>query len=106
MALAGLAALAQTVERVRERLNPDLTIGAILLCRVDSRTNLSREVEERLRERFGDLLLNSVIRETVRLREAWSFAQPITQYAPRSPGAEDYRAAAAELLQRWKGRSA
>jgi len=105
MALSGLAGLLQTVERVRERLNPDLEVSAVLVCRVDSRTNLSRDVVDRLRERFGGLVLETVIRENVRLREAWSFSKPVTLYAPRSPGAEDYRAAAAELLKRTKRRS-
>ena len=44
--------------------------------------------------------MNTVVRETVRLREAWSFAQPVTTYDPRGRGAEDYRSAAAELLER------
>ena len=100
MALAGLAGMMQTVNRVRDRLNPDLAVSEILVCRTDARTNLSREVVERLRERFGELVMNTVIRETVRLREAWSFAQPVTTYDPRGRGAEDYRAAAAELLER------
>jgi len=100
MALAGLAGLLQTVERVKERLNPGLKVSAVLVCRTDSRTNLSKDVVERLRERFGDLVLKTTIRETVRLREAWSFSKPVTLYAPRSSGAEDYRAAAAELLRR------
>ncbi len=102
MALAGLAALRQTIDRVRERLNPDLAILAILACRVDTRTNLSRDVVARLREWGGALMLETVIRENVRLAEAPSFHQPITVYAPTSSGAEDYRAAAAELLARTK----
>lgn len=105
MALAGLAGLVQTVELVKERLNPDLAVSAVLVCRVDSRTNLSREVVEGLRKRFGRLVLETTIRESVRLREAPSFARPVTLYAPRSTGAEDYRAAAAELLKRTKGRA-
>ena len=100
MALAGLAGVMQTVDRVRDRLNPDLAVSEILVCRADARTNLSREVVERLRERFGKLVMNTVVRETVRLREAWSFAQPVTTYDPRGRGAEDYRSAAAELLER------
>lgn len=99
MALSGLAALLGTVERVRERLHPELRLAAILPCRV-TRTNLARDVVARLRDRFGDLVLHTVIRENVRLAEAPSFGQPITLYAPGSPGAEDYRAAAAELLAR------
>jgi len=105
LALAGLAGLVQTVDRVKERLNPHLAVSAVLVCRVDSRTNLSRDVVDRIRERFGGVVLKTTIRESVRLREAPSFAQPVTLYAPRSPGAEDYRAAAGELLKRTKGRS-
>lgn len=100
MALAGLAALLQTTERIRERLNPQLTIAGILPCRVDTRTRLARDVVERLRERFGPQVFQATIRESVRLAEAPSFQQPITAYAPESAGAEDYRAAARELLKR------
>lgn len=100
MALGGLARLVRTLEQVRDRLNPDLRLAHILACRVDSRTNLSREVVEKLRERFGDLVLETTVRETVRLREAWSFSEPITVYDTRSTGAEDYRAVAGEVLRR------
>lgn len=100
LGLAGLASLLQTVERVRDRLNPALDVGAILASRVDTRTNLSRDVVEELRRRFPALMLHATIRESVRLKEAWSFAQPVTRYAASSSGAEDYRAAAAELLTR------
>ena len=98
MALAGLAALLRTVERVRDRLNPGLAVRAVLPCRVDARTNLARDVVAHLRERFGSLVTETTIRESVRVREAWSFGQPVTTYDPRGAGAEDYRAAARELL--------
>lgn len=104
LALAGLAALTKTVDTVRERLNHDLKIAAILVCRVDLRTNLAQDVLDRLRERFGDLVMQTTIREGVRLRECPSFRAPITTYAPTSHAAEDYRSAAAELLQRLKGK--
>lgn len=100
MALGGLARLVQTVDRVRERLNPELRLAHILAVRVDSRTNLARDVVDRLRERFGDLVLETVVRESVRFREAWSFGKPITTYDPRGTGAEDYRAVSHELLER------
>ena len=100
LALGGLASLMHTVERAQERLNPDLAVSAIVVCRLDSRTRLAAEVVEKLRERFGRLLLRSAVRETVRLREAWSHAKPITTYAPRSTGAEDYRAVAREFARR------
>jgi chromosome partitioning protein len=102
MALAGLASLMQTVEWVREQLNPDLALCGILACRVDTRTNLSKDVVARLRERFGALVFKTVIRESVRLAEAPSFHQPITVYAPQSAGAEDHRAAAREFVRRAK----
>lgn len=94
MALAGLVSLLDTVERVKRRLNPRLRVSAVLACRVDLRTNLSRDVVAQLRERLGALVLEPVIRENVRLAEAPSYSRPITLYAPDSAGAEDYRAAA------------
>ena len=100
MALAGLASLTKTLERIQERTNPDLVLTGILACRLDSRTNLSREVEESLRSKFGRLVFRATVRENIRLAEAPSFRQPITTYAPKSSGAEDYRAVAAELLRR------
>lgn len=100
MALGGLARLVQTVDRVRERLNPEVRLAHILAVRVDARTNLARDVVEKLREKFGGLVLETVVRESVRVREAWSFQKPITTYDPNGPGAEDYRAVAAELLRR------
>jgi chromosome partitioning protein len=105
MALSGLAALLETVETVRDRLNPELEVSAILACRVNSRTRLSREVVDSLREKFGKLVLRTVVRENVRIAEAPSFHKPVTLYDPRSYGAEDYRAVAAELLRRTKRRS-
>lgn len=98
MALNGLAQLLQTVEVVKDRLNPDLEITGILACRVDSRTRHSQDVVEQLRGRFGNLVYNGVIRENVRLAECPSFGQPITQYDTRSSGAQDYRALAEEVI--------
>jgi chromosome partitioning protein len=100
MPLAGLAALTQTVDRVRARLNRQVAIAAILLCRVDTRRNLTRDVIETLRQRFGRTVLDAMIRENVRLAEAPSHHQAIFDYAPTSSGAEDYRAAADELAAR------
>ena len=102
MALHGVAQLARTVEVVRERLNPSLQVSAILLCRVDRRTRHSLEVAQTLRNRFGRRVLDAVVRENVKLAEAPSFARPITSYAPKSRGAEDYRCVAAELLKKWR----
>jgi chromosome partitioning protein len=98
MALSGLAHLQKTVEIIKDRLNPDLQISGILACRVDARTRHAREVVEQLRQRSGDLVYKTVIRENIRLAESPSFGQPITLYDPRSAGAADYRALADEII--------
>lgn len=103
MALQGLAALLTTVDRVRKRLNRRLAVRAIVPCRV-LRTRLSREVLEALRERFAELVTQTVIRENARLAEAPSYRQPITRYDPASHGAEDFRSLAAEIGARGTAR--
>lgn len=100
MALAGVARLAETVELVRDRLNEKLEVAHLLACRVDLRTNLAKDVVRALRDRFGNKLLDAMIRESVRIREAFGYGQPVTTYDPEGAGAEDYRAVAAELLER------
>ncbi|MEP6653048.1 MAG: ParA family protein [Myxococcales bacterium] len=100
MALAGVAGLMQTIERVREMLNPGLQLAAVVPTRVDSRTNLSGDVVGMLRDRFAGKVTTTTIRESVRLAEAPSFKKPITTYATVSAGAEDYRALAVELRGR------
>jgi len=99
MAMAGLAQLLHTVAVVQERLNPELKVTGVLACRVDNRTRHAREVVEMLRERSGDLVYQTVIRENIRLAECPSFGQPITQYDPKSAGAVDYRALAQEVIR-------
>jgi len=100
--LSGLVSLMQTVEVVKERLNPSLVISGILACRVDRRTNHSLDVVESLKKKFGQLMYKTKIRENVRLAECPSFGRPITSYAPSSPGAQDYRDLARELLAQEK----
>lgn len=102
MALNGLAQLLQTVDAVRDRLNEGLRILGVAACRVDMRTRHSQEVVDELRKRFPAETFRTVIRENVRLAEAPSFGQPVTAYDTRSAGAEDHRALAAEVLNRWK----
>ncbi|MBL8821104.1 MAG: ParA family protein [Planctomycetia bacterium] len=97
MGLQGLAQLLQTVDVVRKRLNPTLYIAGILPCRLDNRTNHGPEVVEKLRSRFPQTLKTS-IRENVRLAECPSMGEPITTYSPNSPGTEDYRSLAKEIL--------
>jgi chromosome partitioning protein len=98
MGLHGLAKLMQTVETVKKRLNASLGITGIVACRVDNRTKHGREVVEKVKERFPQLLYQTMIRENVRLAECPSQGVPITAYAGSSSGAEDYRQLAAEVI--------
>ena len=97
MPLAGLVALSQTIDTVKLRLNRRLRLSAVLASQVDKRTALSREIVDSLRERFGDVVMQATIRESVRVAEAPGHRLPVTIYAPDSSVADDYRAAAAEF---------
>lgn len=99
LALSGLAQLTRTVDMVKQRLNPELEISGILPCRVDHRTNHAREVVDQLREHFGEVVFQTVIRESIRVAECPSFHQPITVYASASSSATDYRELAREIIQ-------
>jgi chromosome partitioning protein len=99
--LRGLALLTDTVEKVRDRLNPKLEISGILITRYDPRTVNSREVMARVMERFGDLVFDTVITRTVRFPETSVAGEPITSWAPRSGGAAAYRSLAREVIDRF-----
>jgi chromosome partitioning protein len=102
LALAGLAQLLETMEKVKERLNPTLAIAGILACRVDHRTRHAQDIEEQLRKRFGRKVYAATIRENIRLAEAPSFGQAILQYDSNSSGAADYRALATLVIKQEK----
>ena len=99
--LRGLALLTDTVEKVHERLNPRLSISGILVTRFDTRTVNAREVMGRVLERFGDLVFDTVITRTVRFPETSVAGEPITSWAPKSTGAQAYRALAREVIDRF-----
>ena len=99
--LRGLALLTDTVDKVRDRLNPKLEISGILLTRYDPRTVNAREVMARVVERFGDLVFDTVITRTVRFPETSVAGEPITSWAPKSGGAIAYRALAREFIDRF-----
>ena len=98
LALEGLSQLHQTIELVHARLNPDLEVRGMLMTMFDGRTNLAQQVVDEVRRHFSDRTFSSVIPRSVRLSEAPSYGQPISTYAPRSPGALAYAALAEEVL--------
>ncbi len=99
-ALRGLALLMQTVEKVRDRINPDVSLDGIVATMYDGRTTHSREVLARLVDTFGDDVFHTVIARTVKFPESTVVGEPITTYSPSSAGATAYRALARELLVR------
>ncbi|MFL6121076.1 ParA family protein [Actinophytocola sp.] len=98
--MRGVALLTDTIEKVRERLNPKLEITGILATMYDPRTVHSREVMARVVERFGDVVFDAVINRTVRFPETTVAGAPITVWAPRSAGAKAYRLLAREVIAR------
>jgi chromosome partitioning protein len=101
-ALRGVALLQETIEKVRDRLNPRLEIVGLLATMYDSRTVHGREVLTRLVEAFGDRVFHTVVSRTVRFPETTVAGLPITSFAPESPGAAAYRQLAREVLARWR----
>lgn len=99
-ALEGLSQLLQTVERVRARFNPELSILGVALTMYDRRNNLSSQVAEDVKACLGDTVFNTVIPRNVRLSEAPSHGIPALIYDIRCPGSEAYMALARELIAR------
>jgi len=96
-ALEGLTALLDTVRRVREVLNPQLTLDGLVLTMFDGRNSLARQVEAEVRAHFGPIVFETVIPRNVRLSESPSHGKPVLLYDPSSRGALAYRALAEEL---------
>jgi chromosome partitioning protein len=99
-ALRGIALLTDTVNKVKDRLNPDLEMLGILGTMFDARTLHSREVLSRAVEAFGETVFHTVIRRTIKFPETTVAGEPITTYAPNSSGADQYRTLAREVLAR------
>jgi chromosome partitioning protein len=97
-ALRGMALLVDTIEKVRDRLNPELEIEGVVATMYDGRTLHAREVIERVKEAFGDKVFRTTIPRTVRFAEAPVAGEPILTYAGDSKGAAAYRALAREVL--------
>lgn len=99
-ALEGLSQLMQTIDLVRENLNPELKIEGMVFTMYDARTNLSMQVVENVRSNITEHVYNTIIPRNIRLAEAPSHGLPINQYEPKSSGAEAYRMLADEIIGR------
>jgi chromosome partitioning protein len=99
-ALEGLSQLLQTVERIRARFNPDLSILGVALTMYDRRNRLTEQVAEDVRSCLGDLVFETVIPRNVRLSEAPSYGKPALVYDHRCAGSKAYMKLASELIRR------
>ncbi|MCM8777033.1 MAG: AAA family ATPase [Candidatus Omnitrophica bacterium] len=101
-ALEGLTKLIQTIDIVKERLNPGIEITGIIITMFDSRKNICRDVADKVQAHFKRNVFRTKIRENVRLAEAPGFGKSIKDFAPGSHGWEDYKKLATEILKQEK----
>ena len=100
LALEGLLQLVQTVDRVKRTVNPTLDVTGVIMTMYDARTRLAPQVVAEVRRFFPTRIFKSVVPRTVRLAEAPSYGQAITEYDASGRGAQAYRALADELVER------
>jgi chromosome partitioning protein len=100
LALEGIGALVNTVERVKKRFNPELHIAGVVLTMVDRRMTLSQQVEADVRAHFGELVFGTTIPRNVRIAEAPSHGLPVLIYDNACAGAQAYILLASEFIRR------
>ncbi|ACU95087.1 chromosome segregation ATPase [Cryptobacterium curtum DSM 15641] len=99
-ALEGVTKLLDSMKRVKSMLNPSLDIYGVLLTMYDGRTTLSKQVAEEVRRYFDKTVFTTMIPRTVKLSEAPSYGQPITEYDPLGKGGQAYLSLAKEVIAR------
>ncbi len=99
-AIEGTDDLLETYERIRARPNPALKVLGVVITLFDKRTNISRDTHEQIRSVFGSVLFRTRIGKNVRLEESPAYKETIMTFAPKSPGAQEYRKLALEVIQR------
>lgn len=99
-AIEGTDDLLETYERIRARPNPALKVLGVLITLFDKRTNISRDTHGQIRTVFGSVLFKTRISKNVRLEESPAYKETILTFAPKSPGALEYRKLALEVIQR------
>jgi chromosome partitioning protein len=100
LALEGVSQLITTIDLIKRQLNPDLDLLGVLMTMYDARTRLSSHVVDEVRRHFGERMFESVVPRSVRLAEAPSYGQSITEYDAASRGGAAYMSFAAELSER------
>ena len=100
LALEGLTQLLNTINLVKNKLNPSLYIAGVVMTMFDPRTRLAGDIVREVRNHFPEEVFQTIINRSVRLSEAPSFGQAILDYDPTSPGGLAYRALAEEVMAR------
>lgn len=100
LAFKGLSRLVDIIEKVKESLNPDLSISGVFVTRYDSRRTLNKQIVDISEQHFESTFFNTRIRENIAIAEAPSQNLDIFSYAPRSNGAKDYLALGKEILKK------
>ena len=99
-AIEGTDDLLETYERIRARPNPTLKVLGVVITLFDKRTNISKDTHGQIRTVFGEVLFRTKISKNVRLEESPAYKETIFTYAPKSPGATEYKKLAMEVIQR------
>lgn len=97
-AMEGLNQMLRSIQLIRKKLNRNLKVNGILFTMYDPRNNLSQQVVDSVKSVLNEYIYETLISRNVRVAEAPSYGMPVTEYDPRSSGAENYRRLAAELL--------
>lgn len=105
LALEGIGALSNTIDRIKRRLNPKLHIAGVVLTMVDRRMTLSQQVEADVRRHFGELVFGTTIPRNVRIAEAPSHGVPVLIYDSACAGAQAYILLASEFIRRRRNAS-
>lgn len=99
-AIEGIDDLLEMYERIRARPNPDLKVLGVVITLFDKRTNISKDTHGQIRSVFGSALFRTRIGKNVRLEESPAYKETIFTFAPKSPGALEYRKLASEVIHR------
>ena len=99
-AIEGTDDLLETYERIRARPNPGLKVLGVVITLFDKRTNISKDTHGQIRSVFGEVLFKTKIGKNVRLEESPAYKETIFTYAPKSPGATEYKKLAGEVIHR------
>jgi chromosome partitioning protein len=99
-ALEGTDDLLETVEKVKARPNPNLRVLGVVITLLDKRTTLAKDIQDQIRQVFGDKVFDTVISKSVRLEESPAYKETIFTFAPNSSGAVEYSNLCQEVMRR------